>query len=69
MFSESFEIAKKGGVMPGKIEYQSAEGYQIGGINEEELTDLAELFKMFADSTRIKILYDLFGGEKIVSEI
>lgn len=69
MFSESFEIAKKGGVMPGKIEYQSAEGYQIGGINEEELTDLAELFKMFADSTRIKILYDLFGGEKNVSEI
>jgi len=55
--------------MPGKIEYQSAEGYQIGGINEEELTDLAELFKMFADSTRIKILYDLFGGEKNVSEI
>lgn len=38
-------------------------------IDEEELLDLAELFKMFADSTRIKILYDLFGGEKNVSEI
>ena len=38
-------------------------------MNEEELGDLAELFKMFADSTRIKILYDLFDGEKNVSEI
>ncbi len=36
---------------------------------EEELIDLAELFKMFADSTRIKILYDLFQGEKNVTQI
>lgn len=41
----------------------------IGDISEEELLDLAELFKMFSDSTRIKILYDLFDGEKSVSEI
>ncbi len=41
----------------------------IGDIGEEELLDLAELFKMFADSTRIKILYALFDGEKNVSEI
>ena len=38
-------------------------------IPEEELIDLAELFKMFADSTRIKILYDLFQGEKNVTQI
>ena len=38
-------------------------------VPEEELIDLAELFKMFADSTRIKILYDLFQGEKNVTEI
>ena len=45
------------------------EDYMIKGLSEEELLDLADLFKMFADSTRIKILYDLFDGEKNVSEI
>ena len=38
-------------------------------IDEEELIDLAELFKIFGDSTRIRILYDLFRGEKNVTEI
>ena len=38
-------------------------------ISENALSDLAELFKVFGDSTRIKILYDLFRGEKNVSEI
>ena len=36
---------------------------------EETLYDLAELYKVFGDSTRIKILYDLFQGEKNVTEI
>ena len=43
--------------------------YMIKDMGEEELLELSELFKMFADSTRIKILYDLFDGEKNVSEI
>jgi len=43
--------------------------YMIKDLDEEELLELAELFKMFSDSTRIKILYDLFDGEKNVSEI
>ena len=43
--------------------------YMIKDLDEEELLELAELFKMFADSTRIKILYDLFDGEKNVTEI
>ncbi|MBQ6469212.1 MAG: winged helix-turn-helix transcriptional regulator [Lachnospiraceae bacterium] len=38
-------------------------------LTENELTDLAELFKMFGDSTRIKILADLLQGEKNVSEL
>lgn len=42
---------------------------ELKEVPEEELIDLAELFKMFADSTRIKILYDLFQGEKNVTEI
>lgn len=52
---------KKG--MPKKNEYI------LKDMNEEELLELADLFKMFADSTRIKILYDLFDGEKNVTEI
>ena len=46
-----------------KRKYQEEKGARIGGINEDEL------FKMFADSTRIKILVDLSQGEKSVSEI
>lgn len=36
---------------------------------KDTLYDLSELFKVFGDSTRIKILYDLFSGEKNVTEI
>lgn len=35
----------------------------------EELFDLAELFKIFGDSTRIKILYVLFEAEMCVCDI
>ena len=45
------------------------EDHIIRGISEQELLELADLFKMFSDSTRIKILYDLFDGEKNVTEI
>lgn len=36
---------------------------------EEKLYDLAELFKVFGDSTRIKILYVLFEKEMCVCDI
>lgn len=36
---------------------------------EETLYDLAELFKVFGDSTRIKILYALFEAELCVCDI
>ena len=36
---------------------------------ENELYDLAELFKVFGDSTRIKILYVLFEAELCVCDI
>ena len=36
---------------------------------EETLYDLAELFKIFGDSTRIKILYALFESELCVCDI
>ena len=37
--------------------------------DEGTLCDLAEFFKVFADSTRIKILYALSGGELCVCDI
>lgn len=36
---------------------------------EEKIYDLADLFKVFGDSTRIRILYLLLDGDKNVSEI
>jgi ArsR family transcriptional regulator len=37
--------------------------------NEDELYDLAELFKVFGDSTRIRILFELFDDEMNVGDI
>ena len=37
--------------------------------DEETLYDLAELFKAFGDTTRIKILYALFASEMCVCDI
>lgn len=36
---------------------------------EEKIYDLADLFKVFGDSTRIRILYLLLSGEKNVGDI
>ena len=42
----------------------------LGGMPDDEtLYDLAELFRIFADSTRIKILYVLFESEMCVYDI
>ena len=38
-------------------------------MDEDMLCDLAELFKIFGDSTRIKILYALLDKEMNVTEI
>lgn len=37
--------------------------------DDEILYDLADLFKVFADTTRIKILYALMNGELCVADI
>ena len=37
--------------------------------DEESLFDLSELFKLFGDSTRIRILYCLFESEMCVCDI
>lgn len=38
-------------------------------VEEQTLYDLAELFKVFGDSTRIRILYALYQSELCVQEI
>jgi ArsR family transcriptional regulator len=42
---------------------------QAGMPPEEDLYDLAELFKMFGDSTRIRILFVLFEAEVCVCDL
>lgn len=57
-----------------RCDYIHAHGDIIAKVNEnmpdeEILYDLAELFKIFGDSTRIKILYVLFESEMCVCDI
>ena len=39
------------------------------GVNEAILGDLAELFRVFGDETRVRILLELLEGEKNVGDI
>ena len=43
--------------------------YSKKTVDETELYDLAELFKVFGDSTRIRILFELFEKEESVGDI
>ena len=50
--------------------HEDAVNEVLGGMPDDEtLYDLAELFKAFGDSTRIKILYALFEAELCVCDI
>lgn len=48
---------------------ENTDNMQSGCIDEEILYDLADLFKVFSDSTRIRILVALFDGELCVGDI
>ena len=48
---------------------QAVEELRTNMIDEEVLYDVADLFKIFADSTRLKILYSLFHDELCVCDI
>ena len=57
-----------------RCEYSYRHGEIVDKVNEvlpgdEILYDLAELFKIFGDSTRIKILYVLLESEMCVCDI
>lgn len=41
----------------------------LGALEEEELIEMAELFKVFGDSTRIRILYTMFHQEINVTDL
>ena len=48
----------------------TAEGLPLESLPDEELLyDLADLFKVFGDTTRIKILYALMGTQRCVADI
>lgn len=54
--------------------YFAIDGEQVAKLQaalpaEEVLYDLAELFRVFGDSTRIKILYALFESELCVGDL
>ena len=51
------------------IHQEIAEAARKDLPDEDELFDLAELFKIFGDSTRVKILYLLFESEMCVCDI
>lgn len=53
----------------GHIKNNIAENYIAENYTEEQLYDLAELFKVFGDSTRIRILFALFEKELCVCEL
>ena len=49
--------------------HPSPAGAFEGLPDEELLYDLADLFKVFSDTTRIKILFALMDGERCVADI
>ena len=63
----SFDMEEKTTYMT--INEETAEEIENKMPEESELYDLADLFKVFGDSTRIKILYVLFENEMCVDDI
>lgn len=63
----SFDMEEKTTYMT--INEETAEEIEDKMPEESELYDLADLFKVFGDSTRIKILYVLFENEMCVYDI
>ncbi len=62
------------GAAPGEEGFLAAAPEEVAKLREdlpadEVLYDLAELFRVFGDSTRIKILYALFESELCVGDI
>ena len=55
----------KEGICDGKHQHINLKG----NLSDDEFFEVADLFKMFGDSTRLKILYILSSGEVCVCDI
>lgn len=53
----------------GNIDYKKVEKIKETLIDEDKIIDMAELFKVFGDSTRMKIISALLKDELCVGEI
>ena len=63
-------MTKRNGLLTrSKPFYLDERGEDIGIIEQQQLLDLSEFFKVFGDSTRIKILYVLSQSEMCVCDI
>ena len=51
------------------IHYSNISNSDLNKIEEEELLDLADIFKLFSDSTRIKIICSILNTELCVCDI
>lgn len=49
--------------------YKNIEEVKQGMLDDEHIFDLAEFFKVFGDSTRIKIIYALLDSDLCVGDI
>ena len=56
-------------ICDGHHAHDAAERVRQAMADEDTLYDLAELFRIFGDSTRIRILYVLFEAEMCVCDI
>ena len=61
------EMAGEGGGRMDETKDTHRDG--LGALEEEELIEMAELFKVFGDSTRIRILYAMFHQEINVTDL
>ena len=64
MATEELECCEDCQIHPDRLDIVNS-----GMPEEEELYDLAELFKVFGDSTRIRILFMLFEAEVCVCDL
>ena len=64
MATEELECCEDCHIHPDRLDIVNS-----GMPEEEELYDLAELFKVFGDSTRIRILFVLFEAEVCVCDL
>ena len=64
MATEELECSEDCQIHPDRLDIVNS-----GMPEEEELYDLAELFKVFGDSTRIRILFVLFEAEVCVCDL